>query len=69
MYPPTTLYRVSKWISMNLPKREELLFRVVFALPKASKIGLAVTDIFSTKSRLNEDYAGFSFTAELQRGR
>ena len=27
--------------SMNLPKREELLFRVVFALPNTSRIGLA----------------------------
>ena len=26
---------------MNLPNREELLFRVVLALPKASKMGLA----------------------------
>ena len=26
---------------MNLPNREELLFRVVLALPKASRIGLA----------------------------
>lgn len=26
---------------MNLPKRELLLFRVVFALPNASRIGLA----------------------------
>ena len=26
---------------MNLPNRDELLFRVVLALPKASRIGLA----------------------------
>ena len=37
----TTEHFPSKWISMNLPNREELLFRVVLALPKASKMGLA----------------------------
>lgn len=29
---------------MNLPKRDELLLRVVFALPKASSTGLAMED-------------------------
>lgn len=42
MYPPTTWYLLLKWTSMNLPKRELLLLRVVLALPKASRIGLAV---------------------------
>lgn len=32
---------VSNQTSTNLPKREELLFLFVFALPQASKIGEA----------------------------
>ena len=31
---------LSRWTSIHLPKREELLFRSVFALPNASRIGL-----------------------------
>jgi len=34
---------------MNLPNREELLFRVVFAFPKASSTGLAKTKSWSWK--------------------
>jgi hypothetical protein len=44
MNPPATFGcgPASKWISMNLPNRDELLFRVVFAFPNDSRIGFAI---------------------------
>ena len=41
MKPPTTENLSLKWISINFPNLELLLFLVVLALPKASKTGLA----------------------------
>ena len=38
---PVTAPCWPKWILMNLPKRDELLLRCVFALPNASVIGFA----------------------------
>lgn len=40
MSAPTSQLRLSKWMRVNLPKRLELLFIAVLALPKASRIGL-----------------------------
>ena len=40
MKAPHTVFWSLKWISIHLPKREELLFLTVFALPKDSRIGL-----------------------------
>ena len=40
MRAPDILYSELNWISMNLPNRDELLFRSVRALPKASSSGL-----------------------------
>jgi hypothetical protein len=37
-------------ILMNLPKREELSLRTVFALPKASRKGLQSSTFFSTRT-------------------
>ena len=39
----------SNCISMNFPKREELSFRVVHALPKASSSGLDSSTLTSTE--------------------
>ena len=40
---PTSQLRLSKWMRVNLPKRDELWFITVFALPKASRIGLQLS--------------------------
>lgn len=41
----------AKNILMNFPNRDELLFRIVWALPKASKIGLACKICRSSRPR------------------
>lgn len=43
MSQDATLPSLEKWIRMNLPKRDELLFRTVRALPKASNTGFVWT--------------------------
>ena len=43
MSAPASLPLDMKCIRMNLPNREELSFRTVFALPKDSKTGLVWT--------------------------
>uniref|UniRef100_A0A0A9E261 Myo1 n=1 Tax=Arundo donax TaxID=35708 RepID=A0A0A9E261_ARUDO len=40
MAAPDIFPLLSNWISTNLPNRLELLFRTVFAFPKASRTGL-----------------------------
>ena len=41
-----TCERESNWISDHFPKRDELLFRTVLALPNASRIGLASSTFY-----------------------
>ena len=43
MSAPTSQLRLSKWMRVNLPKRDELWFITVFALPNASRIGLQLS--------------------------
>ena len=40
-----------KWILINLPNRDELSLRLVAALPKVSKIGLAFKSCLSSSPR------------------
>lgn len=41
MFAPAIAPLCEKKILMNFPKRDELLFRIVWALPNASKMGFA----------------------------
>ena len=52
MSAPASLPLDMKCIRMNLPNREELSFRTVFALPKDSKTGLVWTTCSSKFARL-----------------
>merc|ERR1712173_131070 len=48
MSAPDSFPEALRWIRINLPKREELSFLTVLALPQASRTGLVAT-IFSSR--------------------
>jgi len=50
---------------MYLPKREELSFRVVFALPKASRIGLVASICLSISLESSKENFDLDFEFEL----
>ena len=54
MFAPAIAPLGLKNILINFPNRDELLFRIVCALPKASKIGFACSICRSSRPRLLE---------------
>ena len=48
IFAPDILYPLPNWISMNLPKRDELSLRIVRALPNASSNGFDASTCSAT---------------------
>lgn len=63
---PESLPMGPKWIRINLPNRDELSLRVVFALPKASRTGLVWTIWSSRFPFLVSSAVGFLETQATQ---